>query len=416
MVKWKSALWVVVCVGLSAQKVSASSPSGSAFSNLRALATKSLEKNIRDVGGGRLMLSAGDARLRGYWTRDFSFAAGGLYAIGRSDVARDQLTRTLEAIRPSDGCLPRTFGNEQDFFSRFAAVYLGALRPVPREPLNVTYMGGGNGEETVDSNALLILAALDYVEKTGDWSWWKAHVSQLVLAFRYYERLMPQGLILQFNYADWQDGVKRHGQVFFSNLAYWSAMNRLQKYPEFGISPQEVADQKQRLVKEFFSSRHGLFHSMPGYPYVSLEDNLLAINWGLFESHTPEAKALYRSLKKYPLWTRAGFPGGPTYPEYPNDWVGAHNKNMGLRHYHDTLMWSWLIGLSAKTAYLMDDQKESDRIFGEMQKLAVRDQTISEIYWPKSPHTRWSTMFNSAEIDFAWGSGVILDALETAGY
>ena len=385
------------------------------FTRLREIATRSLNVNIRDVGGG-LMLSAGDARLRGYWTRDFSFAAGGLCTIGRPDVVRDHLTRTLDFLRSEDGCLPRTLGSDPDSFSRFLIIYLGMLRPVPREPLHPAYMGGGDGAETVDSNALFLNAALDYVERTGDWQWWDTHRDQLVKVFRYYEHLMPQGLILQYNYGDWQDGVKRHGQVYFSNLLYWSAMNRLQRFPEFGISPERVAVQRSRLISEFFSPRLGLFNSMPGYPYVSLEDQLLTITLGLFEPASAEAQALYRSLKKYPLWTGTGFPGSATYPEYPNDWIGAQDKNMGLRHYHDTLMWSWLMGLSAKTAHLMGDASESDRIFGEIQKLAVRDGTISEIYWPKSPHTRWSTHFNRSEIDFAWGSGVILNALESVGY
>lgn len=381
------------------------------FSELRRIAAESLSHNIRVLKSGNY-LSAGDKRFRSFWTRDFSFASRGLYQINRQDVIQDQLRLIFDGLRESDGAAPTGFGSVVDhgWLSFYYRIF--PTHPVPHDPLICGYGGAAGGAQTMDSGVLALLAAFEYFSRTGDQVWWNDHLEQMVKAYRFYDRYRDaDGLVVQGDYSDWQDSVKRNGRTSFLNLAYYAASERLARFPEFGIDPAALPAMKQKILEVFKDASSGLFVSVASAPYISLDANLLAIDWGFFQTESQEARDLYSSLTRHPLWTRNNLPGFVTYPNYPDKWVTKNVKRMGLRHYHDSLYWSWLMGLSGKVAWLMGDVETAERIFEALEKIAVRDQTISEIYEDHSPFERFHSFSVGSEKPFSWGAGIILDAL-----
>lgn len=381
----------------------------SEYADLERIAQASISANIRTLTTGKY-LSAGSNQFMGLWTRDFSFASRGLNWIGRTDVTHDHLTRILSMVR-EDGLVPRYMDNRTTA-DRYGNLIIGK-RPGVREPLVANYHSGGtNPNAVIDSNSLVLLAALDYVKTTQDHEWWAKNEAVLVKVFKNHQKYIDEGLIEQGKAADWQDSAERVGKTFYTNLLYWAVLDRLADREAFGVSAAQADALKSKIIDRFYDARTGLYFSVAGHPQISLDGLLLAIDLGFHPVGSAEAKFLYESLKVHPLWTKnPGLPGYVTYPDYPVDSIEAMPKLVGVRHYHDRIYWSWLIGLSAKVAYLMGDFEAGDKILDNLQAMAVRDGAIAEVFRWDPPFRIFQTTFYMAEKPFSWGAGMILDAV-----
>lgn len=390
-------------------------PAGRRWSALRQLATRSLEANVEEVNG-RSYLTAGREQFRSMWTRDFAYAVPGLLAAGRADVARDHLKLLLTHVG-DDGALPRSF----DDINPKARVVLGIARrlipslPHPQiEQLQPEYIDQ-HGQQAIDGNALVILATLQYAERTGDHQFLETHRSALKKLFRFYETRMQDGLVHQGPHSDWQDSVKREGATFYTNLLYLAVRERLQQLPGFDVSPRQTTALRRKIESTFRDSDSGLYFSVPGGPQISLDGNLLALELGVVDPNSQQGRDLYAALKAHPLWRAGGgIPGGCTMPDYAPNERSLGVRAVGLRHYHDKLMWSWLTGLAAKTAARMGDHAEADRILQALQRMAERDGSVGEVYEPTRERPLWQSLVMRSEAPFAWGSGVTLDAVAFA--
>lgn len=380
------------------------------FEDLRGVAASSLASNIVELDAGPV-LRAGSRQFRALWTRDFCFAARGLPAIGRTDVIRSHLSLLLAHIRESDGLVPKYFDSMSIYVRYFNLTLLGKASEV-REPLTAGFKAGIPPHESIDSNALVLLLADDYVRRTGDRAWWERHEAALVKAYRYYDRFLEAGILRQDAFADWQDSVNRAGRTFYTNILYAAASERLIEHEPFGISRQALAQRREAIRQTFFDPATGLYVSIAGEPYISLDGLLLAIDLDVFPAAGPEARTLYAALQQHPLWTgNAGLPGIATYPDYPEAWVDPSVRWFGVRHYHDSIAWSWLLGLSAKVAGAMGDYETQERILHRLEPAARRDQAICEIYHPGPELTPYRSRLYRTESPFSWGAGMILDAL-----
>jgi hypothetical protein len=391
---------------------------GPASPTLESIARSSLEQNIVHLGD-KDYLTAGAHQFKSLWFRDFCYASRGLFAIHRADVVRNQLELFLQNRRTPDGLVPRVM----DSMSPRERVSLNTVfqllsddRDLPIQlPLAAEYQDE-HGTEAIDSNSLFLLTALDYVKNTSDAQWWKKNEPALIEVYQYYKTKMDpaDGLIIQTQYADWQDSVTRNGQTFYTNLIYYVVSKQLSPMKEFGITPAHLGELKNAIYSKFFDEKSGLFKSIyregETLPYLSLDGNLLAIDLGFVTADA--AQQLYQHLKQSPLWGGApqGTPGFNTWPNYPASWKSPSVRFARLEHYHDSLYWSWLIALSAKTAARMQDPDESKAILQKLTILAARDKAITEIY------SRQLSLFQSwiyrSETPFSWGAGFVLDALQ----
>jgi hypothetical protein len=381
---------------------------------LLSCATESLRENIETVGSKRY-LTAGRHQFRSLWSRDFCYSTRALLKLGEFDVVRDQLSLYIELRRKKDALIPRAVDSispKKRVVRQVFARFLGESNYPIEESLHAEYLSE-NGTAAIDSNILLILAALSYLHTTQDFIWWKQNESVLVEIFKYYDAHKRGALIVQPPYSDWQDSVKREGCAFLTNLFYWAATSELIKFPAFGIQDKEPSELRVAIEITFRDPVTGLFRSMEGREPISIDGNLLALDLEFVRG--AEAQGLFESLQMHSLWK--GRPGGPpipgfvTYPDYPKKEVSWTTRLIGLRHYHDEIYWTWLMGLSLKIALRFDDIEKSAELLKALVRTTKRDGAVGEIYAPNPDLALWSSPWLTAEKPFSWGSAYVVDAL-----
>lgn len=373
------------------------------FADLRRLAREALLANVHMLAG-RHGVSAGAHQFRSLWTRDFCHAARGLLRIGRADVVRDHLELLLEKRR-ADGLLPRTLDSIDAKLRvswRSVARWIpGVSGDLPLKDHLVPEYQDQYGSVAIDGNALTVWTAACYGAEAP--AWFERHRPALRQVLDYYRRArwLRGGLLHQPAFSDWQDSVRRKGVAFYTNLIYWAALRAL--------DPDAARGFGARLEAAFRPRGGGLYPSLLGRRFVSLEGNLLAIDLGFL----PEdgSRDLYPELLRSPFWRRTGVPGFDTYPDYPVSWSNPGMLVAGLGHYHDRVRWSWLTALAAKVAARMGDLEEARRILSALQEWVRRDGTVMEVYESAPPHRPWRSWLYSSEGPFSWGAGVTLDAL-----
>ncbi len=381
------------------------------YDSLKSFCLNALSKNTVRLKEGPFLV-AGKNQFRSMWTRDFCFAARGLIAVGNYEVVRNHLQFLLKNMR-KDGLVPRTVDSMLPRYrvTRNSIRYLFGIGTIPEitDPLIIEYKDE-HGTEAIDSNLLVIITALTYVEASKDLDWLKTHESYLKKAVSFYDNKLDDGLIIQRKFSDWQDSVKREGKTCYTNLLYWHVCNMLQQYPEFGIAREKVNLLRDKLIQNFYDADSGLFLSILNERYISLDANLFAIEFGL---DGVSANEIYQNLKKHELWTRYTIPGFNTVPNYPASWRHLAVKLAGLGHYHDEVYWSWLMALSAKVAFKMNDKDCAFQILNKLQELAMRDQAIREVYKSEEELRPWESWIFKSEQDFSWGAGMILNTLKS---
>jgi len=383
-------------------------------SNWSKIAGNSLRANIIELSSGTY-LAAGSHQFRSLWTRDFCFSIRGLLDIGEVDVVRSHLTALIENRREGDNLVPKVMDSMSPTWRNVVAAFFyltGMNSNLPLTDALKPYYVDDQGSEAIDSNILVLLGALDYVEASHDLSWWDSHEEALVQIFHFYDdKFDPAtGLIVQGPYSDWQDSVKREGITFYTNLLFTLALKRLAAFPAFGIAPDRWEKQRTVLDQVFLDPTQGIYRSMQGQPYFSLDANLLALDRGLFDDQPQSAQNLYENLKASPFWQGApGVPGFNTFPDYPQSWLTKAVSWVGLGHYHDECYWSWLMALSAKVAIEQHDDAEANRITSVLAQLITRDGAVAEIYNPTSELPDWKSALFRSETPFSWGAATTVE-------
>src|SRR5690606_3100749 len=108
--------------------------------------------------------------------------------------------------------------------ARYSLVPFRPNSPAVKDDLKAEYLGE-HGTVAIDSNALVLITANEYVTRTGDQAWFEEHKVQLKKVLDFYRPYFASALVEQEKYADWQDSVKREGAVFFTNFLVWKALN-----------------------------------------------------------------------------------------------------------------------------------------------------------------------------------------------
>jgi glycogen debranching enzyme len=382
------------------------------FAALETIVRQSLEANLHTTSRGTYLV-AGANQFASLWTRDFCLAAGGLIHLGRADVVKDQVMRFLENRRV-DGLIPRmldsipsrnrvllkTVGRKLGGFSNYLSL---------REPLIPEYLGE-HKTISIDSNLLILLTAFrvnsvfpTFVFENRD---------GLISVYNFYEKHIENNLIRQGAYEDWQDSATRAGFTFFVNLLHVLVLEQAQNLLPEITSPQKIKVVRQATIDKFFDPGSGLFKSHADLPHISLDGNLLALSENLIGRSSQDGQKFYQKLKAHAIW-QAG-PGVATVPDYPSEWISWTTKIVGLTHYHDRLLWSWLLGLSARVAALMGDKAEAEKILSRLETAFVRDKMVAEVYSAESAGAElrlFETALYRSEGPFSWGAGQCLEAI-----
>jgi len=373
------------------------------------VAENSVRENCVNTAAGPLV-TAGAHQFKTFWVRDFCYAVPGLLEVLDPNLVRHQLALALQNTR-SDGLVARGFdvvnpkarvlaatcGLETlDFFS-FAA-----------KPLKAEYLGE-HGTPAADSNLLVLLACMQWSERTGDPYFFEHHEGNLkkIFAFSCSSRNGP--LLEQPPFSDWQDSARRNGATFYLNLLFLRVLRKLQRAKFAWALPESVENCVASFWNSFYCPEHSLFRSQIGRDQFSLETQLWCIEEDLFARYL-DRKNLWESLRRSPLWGE-GLPGRAVWPPYPASEVSWTTKLVGLRHYHDQFYWSWLMAESMKVAKIMGAQADVAALMSELAKLAKRHNTIHEIYEKKEALRPVRRPFYRSEFPFTWGAAKILEAL-----
>jgi glycogen debranching enzyme len=373
-------------------------------SSLLDIATHSLEKNIVSLPQGEF-LAAGGHQFGSLWTRDFCFSVPALLTPKRFSLVKNQLEYLIQNRR-EDGLIPLYADSvnpmkrvimtsvNQALGTNFQYKITGKLRP---------YFTVNAQFPTIDANLLLLKASYEYYQASGDIIWWQKNQKSFSQIYNYYKKLIDDGLIVQGAFSDWQDSAKRSGKSFFTNLLFLDVSKTFQY-----LNESEINKLSQKIHETFYDKTTGLYFSVLGFEFISLD----GILWALDRQLLPMNFSLYDNLKKHPLWIKYSTPGFAIYPSYPRNWLAAHAIISGLSEYHGNLTWSWLTAFASKVALKNGDSVEANRISTLLEELVVRDQEVTEIYFSDSKHQAFESSLYRSESPFSWGAAFIIEMIK----
>ena len=388
-----------------------------ALQDLTGLCKQTLKSNIVPTQAGH-GLCAGGHQFRSLWTRDFCFSMKGLLLAGHQEVAKEHLTLILKHVTEA-GYVPRLLDVGYSGYQVVKSTLLRKL-PLPNWRLDKSFKAEYYGEHATlsfDSGLLVILALLEYEAYTGHTNLLIRFQDKVNFILDFYFRKLEGNLIFQPNYSDWQDSAKRKGRTSFVNLLLAEVLDRFENsdneqirqldIPTLELFARANIDSKliMKEIHQFFW-KDGLLRSQEKGEQVSFDSNALAFTFGVAETLGVD----YQRLKSSKLWLSGGLPGRSTAPNYHPKQISLTTKTVGLRHYHDELIWSPLIGMAAQVAVLNGDLDEAGKILVAYQRIATENQAIHEIY--DLDLNPFETAFYQSEHPFSWGAAEMLKAVD----
>ena len=389
------------------------------FDNEQALAifiaAESLRSGIQPrrltTHGSKEILHAGYRNFSESWARDFGFAAYGLLTLKQYDPVKE----TLEAFfwhQTSEGQLPVKL-HSVDVVTRFLHSFFG--REQPNEMMLKPKYISGHGAPSLDGQALLVIAALEYIQETGNKRFLEEHWAELQAAMRWlenYRKLASEDpLLYQGAFADWADSIARHGRVLYTNVVYWKALSemaiaatRLNLHEEAVAYFVQAEKVLRAINRHFWREDLGYFVTSDELTQLSSDGNLLAIAWSLTRPEQAESilRVMERARMAEPVPTRV------TYPSYPRHLIALESLLGGMANYHTDASWLW-IGAWHVIALVKTGQMEAaETMVSRILRVIVQDRQVNEVHAPNGKPL--SSMWYTPEAPLTWNAGMILYA------
>jgi GH15 family glucan-1,4-alpha-glucosidase len=376
-----------------------------ASANLRA----GIEKRLLPDGQEKLILCAGLRNFREPWARDLSFASFGLIELGEFQATKEALEVFLINQRPT-GQFPVKV-HSTSVADRYLHSLFKRQQPI-YAPIRPKYITAHN-TISLDGNALLVIAILNYATRSGDHDFVQMHWPALKQAITWLEAhaLEADGLLHQAPFADWADSIAREGRVLYTNVVYWKALTDLaQAAASYGDTADQLyfANKAQQLTEaintHFWREDLGYFVTNHLFDNLSSSGNLLAIAW---ELTTPEqAHAILDNMQAFgmadPVPTQA------VHRAYPNKFVAIENRLGGVAHYHTHAAWLWLGAWQVIALARMERLEEAEALLYRISKVIVRDGAVHEVYAPDGYYL--STFWYTSEAPLTWSAGMVVYA------
>lgn len=356
------------------------------------------------------ILHAGYRNFRESWARDFGFASYGLLALEKYDTVR----QTLEAFfwhQTPDGQLPVKL-HSLDFVTRYFHSFLGREQST-EGVLRPKYISA-HGAPSLDGQAILVISALTYAQKTKNTEFLKSYWGSLITAMRWLETHKlhsTDDLLHQQSFADWADSVARRGHVHYTNILYWKALSEI-AHAAAGIHMTAHADfykEKAQLVgyaiqQRFWRDNLGYFVTSDSLSQLSSDGNLLAIAWGLA---TPQqTESIFRTMElaamAIPVPTRVAS------TPYPRELIAIENVLAGMANYHTEAAWLWLGSWHVIAMAHSGNLPKAQELLARLSAVIVRDKQIHEVYGPNgNPLT---SIWYKSESPLTWNAGMFIYA------
>jgi glycogen debranching enzyme len=354
---------------------------------LLSKAKATLKANIIETAEGPLSV-AGAHQFKTIWIRDFCLSVQGLLNFGQRDLVERQL-QLIYRYKNKDHSLPRGL----DTINPKLRVVCNTLSrknwrflEYQNHPLKAEYLGE-HGTWPVDSNLLFLRAyhqaGLSFLKP-----------SEIEELFSVYKRT-EQGVLAQAEYSDWQDSAKRKGPVLYTNLLYLETLQR------FGRTTE--AELLEKNVRSLFKIRKNeTWNEFPDKQTLALDSHTFLINSPYILSQE-EKKSLFEKLRQHKIWTQDLLPGRPVSENYKPGEISWTTKLVGLRHYHDSMIWGWLVAECVQACTRMGEQREANRIKEAFAKAHRDFNYLGEIY-QKTPSglNLFKGRLYQSEIPFTW--------------
>lgn len=376
-----------------------------AAANLRA----GIERRRLLSGEEKLVLCAGVRNFREPWARDFGFASFGLVELEEYPVVREGLEVFLLNQRPS-GQFPVKV-HSTNFFDRYLHSLLKRQQPTDA-PIRPKYITAHN-TISLDGNALLIIALLNYARRSGDDDFARQHWGALKRAVRWLEGYAPNpdGLLVQSAFADWADSVARAGKILYTNVLYWKALYDMARTASrYGTSADtdyfsaRAAEIRASINAHFWREDLGYFITSQIFNNLNSSGNLLAVAWGM--ASTVQANAILDKMDEFNM--ASPVPTQVVHHAYPKKFIAIENRLGGIAHYHTYAAWLWLGAWHVIALARMERVPAAKTLMRRIADVIVRDGTVHEVYAPDGQFL--STLWYTSEAPLTWSAGMVVYA------
>lgn len=370
----------------------------------------SIEERWLPDGGRKFILNAGWRNFREPWARDFGFASFGLLPLGEHRAARETLELFLQ-FQTSEGQFP-VKAYSTNIIERYLHSFFGRQQPI-HSPLRPKYKTAHN-TISLDGNALLVIAALNYLRHVNDDEFCHRHWPALKRGLHWleFQALAADGLLHQGAYTDWADSIKRIGVIHYTNVLYWKALH------EFAIDAVKYgytadrdyfstqADQLKHAINEhFWRDDLGFYSTSQQFPQIlSSSGNLLAVAWGL--ASPDQAQTILDKMQALSMANPV--PTQVTSEAYGSAFVAIENRLAGIPHYHTSAAWLWLGAWHVAALVRTGRLAEAHTLLERMSTAIVQDGVVHEVYGTDGRYlsTRWYT----SEAPLTWSASLFIYA------
>jgi glycogen debranching enzyme len=351
---------------------------------------------------------AGRLKFNAYWARDGFWASFGALALGDHTQALAELDTFIKYQFPS-GKLPVRV----EFVGHHFTGY-NTLRTRPK----VVARAGGIFSDPIDPSALFIIAAREYLDRSGDLSFCHRFDPIMDQALRWvmsHDR-DGDGLIESYWLADWMDSILKFNKVFNLNVIYYeglrayAALKALNHQADTSEEFTRVAARVYERLQIFWTGTYftdWIWGTKRGG--FSSDGNVLAM---LFGVATPDqAQRILAYIHERRLDTDT--PLQVCDPVYPSWRVFPMYYLAGIADYHRTMIWPWLGTLNAVCKARYGDRAAALADLARIGAWYLRYNGVNEVYdHGGKPISR---RFYTAEIPFAWNAGLYIYAVHTMG-
>jgi len=368
-----------------------------------------IEKRRLPDGQQKFVLCAGVRNFREPWARDFGFASFGLIELNEHQATRECLEVFFINQKPS-GQFPVKI-HSTSIVDRYLHSLFKREQPVsaPIKPKYVT----AHKTISLDGNALLIIATLNYAQRTGDHQFVQARWKNLKQAVNWLEKhaLEADGLLHQKAFADWADSIAREGRILYTNVLFWKA---LQDLAEAAASYNYIEDRyyfaakanylKKSINEYFWRDDLGYFVTSQVFDNLSSAGNLLAIAWDM--TSPEQAHAILDNMNEFGMADPV--PTQVVHRPYPDEFIAIENRMGGIPHYHTSAAWLWLGAWHIIALARMRRMAEAEILLHRISKVIARDGTVHEVYAPTGQYL--STFWYTSEAPLTWSAGMVVYA------
>jgi GH15 family glucan-1,4-alpha-glucosidase len=382
--------------------------------NARLIAVGNVEGGIEERhlpdGRRKLIINAGWRNFREPWARDFGFASFGLLEISEHLVVKETLELFLHFQR-KDGQFPVKV-HSTNILERFIHSLFQRQQPI-HAPLRPKYRTAHH-TISLDGNALIVIAALNYLRRVNDEAFAETHWPALKQGLYWLESkaLEADGLLHQGAYTDWADSVKRVGCVHYTNVLYWKALH------EFAIDAvrygfitegemfQKRAEQLKKAIDDhFWLEDEGYYRTSDQFhDILSSSGNLLAVAWGL--ASPEQANCILDRMKAFKM--AEPVPTQVTNRPYHESFIALENRLAGIPHYHTSAAWLWLGAWHVVALARNNRLEEAQELLDRMSTVIVRDGVVHEVYGLDGRYL--STLFYTSEAPLTWSASLFIYA------